>query len=325
MKLLYLSFVLLLAYANLQAAPVITLQTNNGDWRTNSSWNLNRIPQNGDTIVIPAGFTAYVNDNIDMGSALLFIRIQGTLHFNGGGAKLILQENCTIMVFMNGKITSTTSPSQVIKIGTSTKYEGSGGTIVGPVIADRNSGAGFAAAGGVMLPVHFLQFHVKRIESIISLQWKTVQEGLVDHFSVERSLTGDHWEVIVNITAINQSVNQTYQYTDILPWHQSAHYRIKHTDKEGKKVYTAVQSVRGIEDAMHPLIITAKQKVSIYFPERSHTAVQVNIYTADGKTVISKTLDRPEGEVIISLPLKGHYIIQLKDHQQLHISRQIVF
>ena len=76
---------------------------------------------------------------------------------------------------------------------------------------------------------------------------------------------------------------------------------------------------------MHPLIITAKQKVSIYFPERSHTAVQVNIYTADGKTVISKTLDRPEGEVIISLPLKGHYIIQLKDHQQLHISRQIVF
>jgi hypothetical protein len=324
MKLLYLSLILLLAFTSLQAAPVITLQTNNGDWRTNSSWNLNRIPQNGDTVVIPSGFTVYINDNIDMGSALLYIKIRGTLHFNGGGAKLILQENCSIMVLMNGRITSTTSPSQVIKIGTTTKYEGSGGTIVGPVIADRNSGAGFAAAEGVILPVQFLRFQAKRNESLISLEWTMVQEGLVDHFSVERSLTGHHWEVIANLAAINQAFNPTYQYTDKLPRQQSAHYRIRHTDKEGKKIYTPVQSVKGIGETMYPSIIIAKQKVSIYFPERSQTGVQLSIYTPDGKLVIGKALDRPQGEVIIHLPMKRHYIIQLKDRQQLHISRQII-
>jgi hypothetical protein len=224
------------------------------------------------------------------------------------------------MVFMNGRITSTTSPSQVIKIGTITKYEGSGGTIVGPVIADRNSGAGFAAAGGVTLPVQFLQFHARRNESLISLEWITVEEGLVDQFCVERSLTGHHWEVIANIAAINQK----YQYTDILPRQQSAHYRIKHTDKEGNKVYSAIQSIKGIGDVIYPVINSANQKVSIYFPERSQTAIQVNVYTPDGKLMIGKTLNRPQGEVIISLPLKGHHIIQLKDQQQLHISRQII-
>jgi hypothetical protein len=75
---------------------------------------------------------------------------------------------------------------------------------------------------------------------------------------------------------------------------------------------------------MYPSIIIAKQKVSIYFPERSQTGVQLSIYTPDGKLVIGKALDRPQGEVIIHLPMRRHYIIQLKDRQQLHISRQII-
>jgi len=324
MKLLHLTIALLFACFCLQAAPVITLQTNNGDWRTSTAWNLNRTPQNGDTVVIPSGFTGVVNDNIDMLSALLYIKIYGTLHFNGGGSKLILQENCTIMVYMNGRITSTTSPSQVIRIGNSTKYEGSGGTIVGPVIADKNSGAGFAVAGGSVLPVQFLQFTAIRKESVVLLEWLTVQEGLVDQFNIERSINGRQWEVIATKPAILNTVNPKYQYEDVLHQHQSAHYRIRHTDKEGKKTYTAIQSVKGSEAVMQPLINVRQQLVSIHFPERSNTVVKINIYTPDGRLISSKTVDRPEGQINLPLPSGGHYIIQLKDQVHLNITRQIV-
>ena len=96
MKKFYLvAFSLLLATISI-ASPAITAVSTNGQWTNNSTWNLNRVPADGDTVIIPIGKTVVINSNQNMGSTVLFIKVYGTLKLSGG--QLTIDNNSTIKV-----------------------------------------------------------------------------------------------------------------------------------------------------------------------------------------------------------------------------------
>src|SRR5688500_9299570 len=99
MKTIYTSLFTLLFAATLQAT-TITAVVNNGQWDVNSTWNLNRVPQDNDTIVIPVGFTVVVNQHITLNN--IYLLINGTLRFNGG--KFTMNNICSILIQSGGKI-----------------------------------------------------------------------------------------------------------------------------------------------------------------------------------------------------------------------------
>ena len=55
MKKLYSLLIALFAVSFTFANNLITVVNNNGSWKSKSTWNLNRIPKDGDTVVIPHG------------------------------------------------------------------------------------------------------------------------------------------------------------------------------------------------------------------------------------------------------------------------------
>ena len=59
------------------AAPVIKFLGNNNSWLSASSWDLNRLPMNGDTVVIPTGKILLIDNNINAPSASLNLQIFG--------------------------------------------------------------------------------------------------------------------------------------------------------------------------------------------------------------------------------------------------------
>jgi hypothetical protein len=82
MKKLYSVVLVIFTVSSAFANPVITAVS--GDWENNSTWNLNRVPKDGDTIVIPAGKTVVIDDVENLSSDFLYVKVYGTLKLAGG-------------------------------------------------------------------------------------------------------------------------------------------------------------------------------------------------------------------------------------------------
>src|SRR4029079_5609780 len=102
MKKFYL-FALLVALFNISfSAPVITASSN-GYWNSASTWNMNRLPQIGDTVTIPAGKTVTITDDQNF-NGFVYIKVYGKLIFLNNNATLRLNTPSVIMVYANAQI-----------------------------------------------------------------------------------------------------------------------------------------------------------------------------------------------------------------------------
>jgi len=307
------------------AAPKITLRNNNNNWTSATSWDLNRTPANGDTVVIPSGFTAIINENLNMSTTDLYIQVYGTLRFAGGGAKLVLGPNSVVRVYQNGTITSTSSPSQLLSIGGVTKYEGTDANIVGPVIADRSTGAGFATSSFVTLPVQFLAFTVTSQSTGALLQWTTTQEVDAANFEVERSVNGTTWNTIASIKATGgEKITTQYSYTDKNAGANTVQYRIRQVDLNGQFTYTSVRTVKMGEAVVPVKAMAAQGNVILQFSEKVKSQVTVRVISLTGQVVSTASLQQPAGQVLLPVSVKGQYIVSVSG-ADINLSKQVLF
>src|SRR5215469_12359967 len=72
---LYTLLLLTLISADLFAGPrnLITAKVNNGNWSNPSTWSSGSVPQNGDSIVIPSGFTVIVDNSYTLNNVFVAI------------------------------------------------------------------------------------------------------------------------------------------------------------------------------------------------------------------------------------------------------------
>src|SRR5206468_444016 len=121
MKTAFLTIMSYFTLISVFAAPDITVVTNNSNWTTTNTWNLNRIPSSADTIDIPAGKTVILSSIVFLNN--VYIRINGTLQFQNFLSSLILNNTSTVIVNAGGKILGT--PGQnFIDIGVNTVFSG---------------------------------------------------------------------------------------------------------------------------------------------------------------------------------------------------------
>src|ERR1043165_20730 len=83
MKHIYTTLIVLLTSIAAFAGTITA--TTNSLWENTGTWNLNRIPQTGDSIIIPAGITVMLDQNIDLGNIVIIVA--GTLELNNGKIK----------------------------------------------------------------------------------------------------------------------------------------------------------------------------------------------------------------------------------------------
>ena len=112
MKQIYTMIAALIFSNIIFATPIITATTNNGNWASAATWDANRVPQNNDTIVIPANITVKMDKPRSLDNVI--IRVFGTLQFESG--KLNLNTASRIILENGGRI-SGTSFSEHLTIG----------------------------------------------------------------------------------------------------------------------------------------------------------------------------------------------------------------
>lgn len=309
--------------------PVITSLPPSGNWKINATWNLNRAPADGDTVIIPAGKTVIIDNVQDLSGSSLYIEVRGTLEFSGG--KLWLNTNSVVIVYPGGSVTGTGSSSETLRINGVNKYWGHvDGTILGPATASINTGtapSGFNFGSIIPLPVKYLGFSVTCENNDVLVEWATAEEVNASYYQVQRSENGTNWHTIGSIKAEgNSMLTHTYSYTDKNVSPQVVYYRICQVDIDGKFAFTPVRMVKKENSNLEISATAGSGSIYLHFSGQIKGNVMLRLTSLSGQVVSQRILIEPVGQVVVPVQktLKEIYVITIMDGQGLKFSKQVL-
>jgi hypothetical protein len=329
MKKLYPAILLTLIINSAFANPVNTA-IGNGNWKTNSTWSLNRVPANGDTVVIPAGKTVTIDNVQNLSTGFLYVKISGTLKLSGG--KLWVDANSAIVIYLGGALIGTGNSSETLRINGIDKFWGHNDvTVLGPAYANSTTGVspnGFTL-GSITLPVIFLGFTVSLQDHDAMIQWATAEEINSSYFEVQKSNNGTDWNTIADVSAAgNTTLTHSYSYMDKNISGKVVYYRIKQVDIDGKYIVTPVRLLKNENDNTE-ISVAGASNTSIYlqFSGQIKNNVVVRLTSMSGQVISQQILNEPVGQVLFRVQntIKGIYVVSVTDGQNLKFSKQLLF
>jgi hypothetical protein len=165
------------------------------------------------------------------------------------------------------------------------------------------------------LPLRLLSFDGSYNGKQTSLRWETAEETGVRDFVIEKSTNGTSYAALATVSA-NNNATAAYAYTDGGALSTNTYYRLKMRDLDGRFTYSNVVFIRigknaaGIKVYPNP---ATDVLVAEHAPATENTVI--NIYTADGKLLISKKA--AAGSVKTSVNVTslntGKYLIAVSD------------
>jgi len=321
MKHIYLTLIAFSIALTGSATTIKAIQNNY--WENTASWNLNRLPQDNDSIIIPAGYTITLDVNVQLNN--IVILVYGTLGFNNG--KLRLDNPSQIIVENTGKITGINSNDQ-LTIGGTLKFSGTELNKSGYSFANNSTGTSPFGFISSTLPVIFQSFYVTRQAGNIQLYWTTSAEFNNKYFEIERSIDGRNWKAIAQISGSGtSSVVTQYNYTDKNISDATVYYRIHQFDLNGSSEYSAIRTVYNNADAPVANIYAAgKQAINVDFNSNIKNNVIIQVVTMSGQVIARKEYKQASYRVTIDLTTPaGIYVVQVRDGNGWSETRKIAF
>jgi hypothetical protein len=161
----------------------------------------------------------------------------------------------------------------------------------------------------IPLPVNFIGFEAKRLNSNVQLTWKVAGEENVSHYEVERSNDGRSFATIGNVSKTGRDI---YTYTDATT-SSTIYYRVKNVDNDGQFKYSTIaRIVNGkSEIVLRAFPQPVQSKLTVQHPSIDGKAL-VSVSTADGRTV--RTIVPANGSMQTYVDMnglqKGMYVIR---------------
>ena len=331
MKQIYsLIAIVVLTFSAAQARPVITFSAWWGEWSTASNWDLNRLPQYGDSIVVPSG-KGVVFDKPDT-LANVYINVIGGLTIE---KKMRLSASSIIELTATGKLNAwgANRSTEVITIGGVTKYDQNASYwVYGAAFAASTSGIspnGFnLTAAPAILPVIFNSFYVTKNNNNVQLSWSTAREFNNSNFEVQRSFDGRSWTTIaLMLGAGNSTTVQQYSFTDKNMTAAIAYYRIRQVDIDGQYEYSAIKTIRAGETTPDSRIYKTGSKVNIEFNRQINSPVTVRVINMNGQVISQQMVQQAAYRLTVNLDnnITGVLIVQLNDNAGWNEIKKIVF
>jgi hypothetical protein len=318
MKHTYSLVIALIAFSFSFAAPKIQLANSYGIWAYGQSWDLNRVPANGDTIIIPANSTLVVANDVALNN--VHMRIYGKLALINNNSQINFDSQSDIIVFASGRIEGDQA-SQKIRIGGNVVYQGNKGVIAGPSMATVAS-IGFQAG---VLPVKFLGFNVARKGADVFVQWSTSEEVNAYKYELERSFDAANWNTISYITAAGNSNNMNnYSYTDKSVGSRTVYYRVKQVDRDGKYSYTSVRSIKADASNVDIKVASAQNRLVLQFPQEIKSGVSVRLVSLNGQVVKEQRIEQAIGQVIMNIGVKGNYVVSVTNGNDVNVATKVI-
>jgi hypothetical protein len=286
----------------------------NSPWENTSTWNLNRIPQNGDSIIIPANITATLDQNIDLNNVIIIIA--GTLELNNG--KIKLGSTSRVIVQSTGIIKAINSDDQIV-VGTSFKFKGTQLQQTGYSYADATTGNapnGFSTIPASTLPVTFQSFYVNRQGANIQLAWVTSQEVNNQYYAVEKSTDARSWkQVAIVMGAGTTNLISKYSYTDKNVTDAVVYYRIKQTDMNGDVHYSAIRTIKNDNPSSCNIYASSKQTIIVDLNSEVKENLSIHVVSMNGQIIKHQNFNQASYRLTVNIPnvMPGVYAVQVSD------------
>jgi len=320
---LILSLMLTMA-VTISVSQTTIVSATSGSWNNASTWDLKRIPQDGDIVVVNNNTLVSISDNILINNTVL--RVQGSLTVKDNKS-LRINGNGVINVITGGRITAESPLSgSSISLGGVTKFRGNKtynqvwgeGVVIGLANASSSTGdIDFGGPGFVMgaLPATWQDLNVFRTsDNMVQMVWVTSHETGTRIFDIERSGENLQWQRIGSISSTgNQGQSNIYDFVDSKPLAGLNYYRILQKDPDGKIKYTSVRFISiGKNFAVTGYPNPAVSNYRVDFSKSLGEQMQLKMVNAEGKLVMLKTAGK--GSRYIDLPVAslrpGVYFVQ---------------
>lgn len=321
-KFYFLSIAVLLINVSF-AAPTIKAIAN-GYWNSASTWDLNRKPKVGDTVVIPSTFTVTINDDQNL-NGFVYLKVSGKIKFQDNNSTLNLGSSAIIVVYTNGQIFGN-SASQKIRLDGDQIFKGNDAPINGPQMASATSN-GFSAFANSPLPVKFVGFTVTRKSNDVLIQWASSEEINAEMYHVERSLDGSNWNAIAYVAAVgNTSAVSNYSFTDKNVSAKIVYYRVKEVDFDGKTAVTTIRTIKtDVAVSSNDIKIAAvNKKVLLQFTSEVKGQLTVRFVNHNGQVIDQQTINNATGQIVLNSKVSGNYIISLSNGQDINTAKQVI-
>jgi hypothetical protein len=165
-----------------------------------------------------------------------------------------------------------------------------------------------------VLPVTFSSFELQKMENAVIVRWATAEERKNDHFEIEKSKDGRHFEKAGVVTGKGDSnENIDYEFLDQNPFAGTSYYRIRQVDTDGSYEFTSVKAIK-LGDEKSPTIL---------FPNPAQDAVKldhlqpgslITISDQKGKKVIEWPSLGKAATIPVDKLMPGVYVLSIRDN-----------
>jgi hypothetical protein len=156
------------------------------------------------------------------------------------------------------------------------------------------------------------------------LKWQTGSEADVDHFVVERSVDGLHFNAWRHMTATSPLV-KTYNITDEQPLPGISYYRLQVVHANGLVNYSVVVSCTSIavrKPMVYPTWVAPGVPLLVAYPASAQN-VFVQLVSLDGKLLLTKVAPAGDAQTYfdISQLTPGYYLVVITHNNQKTVVR----
>jgi hypothetical protein len=332
MKTIYLILISIFIHSIAATSATITA-VQDGNWNTNSTWNLSRVPANNDVVVIPLGITVmlkntpYSKNNLATRPSMR-INIYGILDFSDPGTdKLYLDAGSIIQIFQNGKIQTSSNSTEIIAIynGSSdnTVWSGSPSSVSGPAFAGGIT-SGFL--NGV-LPVKLISFDAaSNINGTVKLSWITAEETGFSHFEIETfNADKGNWKTLGQLMASASSASRTTYSYSLNTVNGLNQFRLKMVDKDGGFFYSPIKTIT--ETSLNtPAIWYDPNQRSVHLKgvDQKIKNMSVDLFDLNGVNHFHQEHQSPIQIIRLPRLMPGNYIVRICFNSSILVSKQII-
>lgn len=318
----FLIFAIAMGFAFSSYGETITA-VSDGDWNDEDTWDLGRLPENGDKIIIPSGLNIFIFIYSDLtGPEATTITISGTLILfgamviNGNDGDGIIIEN-------GGEIQGAGGIYYDNFSWRPPDFPIPGGGIQGP-----------ATISNTPLPVELLSFEAQPSFNSVKISWSTATEKNNDYFTLERSKDGINFETMETVYGAGTTNEvQHYEVVDESPLYGWSYYRLSQTDYDGTtEVFDPVTvefapEISKPELAVYPNPVVHDNFTAKISGDFNADYAQIELYDLNGNRVLSERHPLQSGkflnaEVYLRSGLQaGYYIVRVHVAGQTFASR----
>ncbi|MBO9611797.1 MAG: T9SS type A sorting domain-containing protein [Dyadobacter sp.] len=173
-----------------------------------------------------------------------------------------------------------------------------------------------------VLPVTLIAFKAAVKESQVLLNWSTAEETNSSHFEIQRSASGDNWQVVGNVQAANESRERMdYEAVDNRPLIGGNLYRLKMVDHDSTFSYSKIARVVFDSPELFSFYPNPAADRLQLTEAALKNAASVELLDQTGKTVL-KTSKLGSAISIGHLPA-GMYVLQIIGRDDIVTSRKV--